>query len=161
MAIVRANGDDDILPWDQITSKVGNWDVAEFHDTLSFGQKPEYTSDDMNGRCIIVRGISEGEFKSPKFPDGGARSILHNWPNETPTMAPWGQFFGSESVPVKKLLTVQHFPVAVRLYKRKGAKYDYWDMERYVPTFDDKGKELDPNDDKVIQAFLESRKAVY
>jgi hypothetical protein len=151
-----------IEPWDEATaSTVGNWSVAEYHDTLSFGQKPEYTSDDMNGRCIIVRGISEGEFKSPKYPDGAARSILHNWPNETPSMSPWGQFFGSTSVPIKKLATVQHFPIAVRLYKRKGANFDYWDMERYVPTFDSNGKQLDPNDEKVIQAFLSERKAVY
>jgi hypothetical protein len=161
MALANRPDEEPIVPWDELTSKVGNWDVAAFHDTLSFGQKPEYSSDDMNGRCIIVRGISEGEFKSPKYPDGAARSILHNWPNELPTMAPWGQFFGSTSVPIKKLSQVDHFPVAVRLYKRKGAKFDYWDMEGYVPTFDDKGSMLDPNDDKVIQNFLESRKAVY
>ena len=158
MAIVKSDDE----PWDSTQiDKVGNWDVAEYHDTLSFGQKPDYTSDDMNGRCIIVRGISESEFKSPKYPNGAARSILHNWPNELPTMAPWGQFFGSESVPIKKLREVQHFPVAVRLYKRKGANYDYWDLERYVPSFDSSGKALDPNDDKVIQAFLSERKAVY
>jgi hypothetical protein len=114
----------------------------------------------MNGRCIIVRGISESEFKSQRFPEGAARSVLHNWPNETPTTEPWGVFFSSTSVPVKKLLTVKRFPIAVRIYKRKGANNEYWDMERYLPTYDDKGKVLDPNSDAVIAKFLSERKAV-
>lgn len=151
----------DIVPVGDIElATVGNWQVEEFWDNQDFGNKPDYSAEDMQGRCIIVRGISEAEFESPKYKGNKARSILHNWPEEKPTSHPWGVFFSTTSVPIKKLSEVQRFPVAVRLWRRQGADYVYWDMERYIPQFDDKGNQLPPNDDKVVQNFLQEKKAV-
>jgi len=144
--------------------QIGNWVVEDFWDSQDFGNKPDYSAEDMQGRCIIVRGLSVGEFESPKFNRDGvankARSILHNWPEEHPNMAPWGIFLSSTSVPIKKLSGVVKFPVAIRMWRRQGANAVYWDMERYTPRYNSDGKVIPPNDEKLVEAFLKEKEAV-
>lgn len=120
-------------------------------DLGDFGNQPDYTKDDLDGKVIIVYGVSQATFDSGQF-QTGAKSLLHKLPNEDADIAPYGMMFSESSPVIRQAAEMEaagKVPFMARLVK-KGSKQNkgqsYWTLER-APSlqFDTNGNALDPN----------------
>jgi hypothetical protein len=114
---------------------VGDLDYGQF------GNIPTWTKEELNGKVIVVVGVStekfEGEF------DTAARSLLHFMPDEDRSTEPWGLLL-SENSPAITRATGQLSmnggkPFYARLLKKQGRKYPYWNLEAVRAVYNDSG----------------------
>lgn len=108
----------------------GDQEITDF-EYGQFGNLPELTKEDYNGKVIVVVGVSTEEFVG-QF-DEPAKSLLHLMPDEPLTQEPWGLLFGKSS-PVLTQASGQlqkngGRPFFARIIKVQGRTFPYWTLE--------------------------------
>lgn len=108
-----------------------------------FGNIPTWTKEELNGKVIVVVGVStekfEGEFDTP------ARSLLHYMPDEDRTATnPWGLLLSEGSPAITRALGQMekngNKPFFARLVKKQGRKYPYWNLEAVRVVYNQEGQ---------------------
>jgi len=125
-----------MVPFDA-DNEIGNLDFGQF------GNQPLWSKEDLNGKVIVVVGVStekfEGEFDTP------ARSLLHYMPDEERDYnEPWGLLLSENSPAITRALGQLEKnggkPFYARLLKKQGRKYPYWNIEAVRAVYNDSGQ---------------------
>lgn len=125
----------DIQPYDQ-PEEVGDLEFGQF------GNIPEFTKEEYNGKVIVVVGVStetfQGEFEQ------GAKSILHFMPDEDRRGEPWGLLLGEKSPAITRaegqLQKNGGKPFYARIIKVQGKTFPYWNLEPVRPVYNTDGQ---------------------
>lgn len=124
-------------------------------DLNDFGVEPDFDKAEMNGKVIIVHGVSEAVMQRAEYPKG-ARSLLWNFPTDIDAFDPDGTHYGmllsEDSLPIKNTLTMMQrgrvpFPARI-VYRQKESNkaQSYWMFERVLIQYDADGTLVDPNE---------------
>jgi hypothetical protein len=125
-------------------------------DLNDFGVQPDYDKEFLNGKVLIIHGVSdsvfEGDFNTP------ARSLLHSWPtdfysgNGSQELPPYGVLMSDDSPAIRQARDMQakgKVPFVARLRMQASQKHrgqTYWTMERAASLqWDQNGNLVDPN----------------
>lgn len=116
-----------------------------------FGTQPDYDKDFVEGKVLIISGVSEatfeGDFAKP------ARSLLHNLPlSWSAGEAPFGLLMQEDSPAIQQASAQQEkgkVPFVARLRKVDSQRHkgqSYWTLEK-APSlqYDEHGILIDPN----------------
>lgn len=133
-----------------------NTNMAEFEgetvydfDLNDFGNQPEYDKEFLNGKVLIIHGVSEAIFEG-SF-EKGARSLLHSWPSEPRNIAPWGALLSEDSPAIKQTQAMQDrgkVPFVARVVLKDSQAHKgqtYWTLEPYRLQYNSDGNLVDPN----------------
>jgi hypothetical protein len=113
-----------------------------------FGNEPEWTKEELVGRGIIIRGLSEDLFEPEGSSFPPARSVLYNLLEEDPNPSePWGMFFSDKGdndkatsvviQQVRKQIRRGRLPFVATLTKHESTTFkgqSYYSLEKYVPN---------------------------
>lgn len=120
-------------------------------DLNDFGVQPDYQKEYLDGKVLIISGVSEstfeGDFQKP------ARSLLHNFPMDwSKGLAPFGALMQEDSPAIRQASEMQakgKAPFVARLVKRDSAAHkgqSYWTLEKAdALQYDADGVIVDPN----------------
>lgn len=120
-------------------------------DLNDFGVQPDYDKEFLNGKILIVIGVSEATFEGDF--QQSARSLLHllppDWANG---MAPFGALLSENSPAIQQAAEMQQkgkVPFVARLRKIPSERHrgqTYWTLEK-APSlqYDSEGRLVDPN----------------
>lgn len=126
-------------------------------DLNDFGQVPDYDKSYLDGKVLVIHGVSEavfeGDYQTP------ARSLLHSWPveywksSETGQMLePYGALLSEDSPAIRQAKDMQkrgRVPFLARLRIKDSTLHKgqtYWTMEKAPPKqYDERGEYVDPN----------------
>ena len=121
--------------------------IMEYGETVydfeasDFGNRPEWSKEDLIGQPLIIRGLSEDTYEREQ---GGrirvARSVRYNRAEEAPSVEPWGMLFSDPSVAideVRKRVARGQVPFLATLAmvdssENKGQSY--WKFVKYIRT---------------------------
>jgi len=116
-------------------------EVYDF-ESSDFGYKPEWSKEDLIGKPLIIRGLSQDTYE--REDNSGrvriARSVRYNRAEEPRATSPWGMFFSDPSVAideVRKRIERGQMPflatlAMVQSTENKGQTY--WKFVRFVRT---------------------------
>lgn len=130
----------DTIPQSTLVTEYGET-VYDF-ESSDFGNRPEWTKEDLIGKPLIIRGLSQDTYEREQK-DGKvrvARSVRYNRAEEPRSVEPWGMLFSDPSVAideVRKRLERGQIPFLATLayvdsLENKGQSY--WKFVRYVRT---------------------------
>lgn len=129
----------DTIPQSTLVTEYGET-VYDF-ESSDFGNRPEWTKEDLIGKPLIIRGLSEDTYEREQ---GGrvrvARSVRYNRAEEPRSVEPWGMLFSDPSVAideVRKRIERGQMPFLATLamvdsLENKGQSY--WKFVRYIRT---------------------------
>lgn len=132
------------------TNALGSGQLYDF-DLNDFGVQPDYAKDFLNGKVLIIHGVSESAFEG-EF-EKSARSLLHSWPTELGSASTivYGALLSEDSPAIRQAEEMQRkgktpFIARLRMVPSKAHKNQtYWTMERALLQYDADGRVVDPN----------------
>ena len=128
------------LPQNTLVTTYGET-VYDF-ESSDFGNRPEWTKEDLIGQPLIIRGLSQDTYERVDK-DGRvrvARSVHYNRAEEPRSVAPWGMMFSDPSVAideVRKRLARGQMPFLATLAlldSTENRGQTYWKFVRFVRT---------------------------
>ena len=116
-------------------------------DLGDFGNQLEFDKDELDGKVVIVRGVSEseftGNFQTP------ARSLLFNFLDDPKNIDAWGAFFTADSPIIhqaQEMIRKGHVPFYAQIVKvqsQRNRGYTYWTLKRAQMRFNQSGQPVE------------------
>lgn len=134
-------------------------DVLYDFDLNDFGVQPDYDKEYLNGKVLIIHGVSESEFEGDFAVP--AKSLLHSWPaqyygNGSPVV--YGALMSGDSPAIRQaedMVKKGKTPFVARLKMQPSARHKgqtYWTLERAETLqFNAEGELIDPNAVRVTE----------
>jgi len=134
------NNELDTLPQNTLVTEYGET-VFDF-ESSDFGNRPEWSKEDLIGQPLIIRGLSEDTYE--RADNSGrirvARSVRYNRATEPRSAQPWGMLFSDPSVAideVRKRIERGQMPFLATLAlvdSTENRGQTYWKFVRFVRT---------------------------